>query len=90
MSAVDRCGAVIRDDKGWSAAEEAEGMCMSVQPTRHLFVQKAFCIEVPAVGQRHNEHVNIHQLSGVRVHKVTQITGLIRLRFHTGRMLHGE
>ena len=81
---------IVRNDKSRRSAEESKGVRMTGKPGWHLFIQKPFAIEEPAVGKRHNKHMYIYELACVAVDIMAMIARPVCLPFQTGHMIHRE
>ena len=59
-------------------------------PGGHLFIQKAFTVEVSAVRECHDEYMHLDQFSGIAVKEMAFISGPVGLPFQSGDMVHRE
>ena len=64
------CAAVVRDHHRRAAPEELERCLVPVQPARHFLIQIGLYEEVPAVGERDDEQVQVYPLTSVAVIKM--------------------
>ena len=90
MLPVHRRGTVVRNHERRHAAEEGKRVHVTSKPGGHLFIQKALAVEVAAVWQRHDKHMNFYQLSGVAVYEMPVVARPVSLSFQAGDVTHGE
>ncbi len=87
---VNRCRTVVRNDERRNTAIKGKSIRMAGIPGGHLFIQKAFTVEVSAVRECHDEYMHLDQFSGIAVEKMAFISGPVGLCFQSGNMIHSK
>ena len=87
---VNRCRTVVWNDKSRNTAIKGKSIRMAGIPGGHLFIQKAFTVEVSAVRECHDEYMHLDQFSGIAVEEMAFISSPVGLCFQSGNMIHSK